>query len=326
MKNKILKNFKIYVAGHNGMVGRAVIQYLKKEGVKKVIFADRKKLNLLHDKDLEKFIKTKKPDIIVNCAGKVGGILANASFPVEFINENIFIQLNLINLAHKYKIKHFINLGSSCIYPKNSKQPIKENYLLSSELEKTNEAYALAKIVGLKVCEFYNHQYKTNFFTLMPCNLYGPFDNFHSKNSHFIPALIKKFIEAKRKKKSLVEIWGSGLPRREVMHVNDLANAIGHLLKLKINNNKKLLKIIRINSLINVGSGQEFTIKQFAELISKLTLGKFKYKLKFNKKYPDGTKRKILDNTILKKFGWKPKISLKDGLKNTIKWYVENTK
>ena len=254
MKSKTLKNFRIYVAGHNGMVGRAVIRYLKKEGVKNIIFADRKKINLLNSKDLEKFIKLSKPNIIINCAGKVGGILANASYPVEFINENIFIQLNLINLAYRFKIKHFINLGSSCIYPKNSKQPIREQYLLSNELEKTNEAYALAKIVGLKVCEFYNLQYKTDFFTLMPCNLYGPYDNFHLKNSHFIPALIKKFIEAKRKKKNVVEIWGSGLPRREVMHVDDLANAIGFLLKLKINNDKKLKKIIKTNSLINVGS------------------------------------------------------------------------
>ena len=207
------------------------------------MLTEKKKNNLLNTKDLEKFIKLSKPNIIINCAGKVGGILANSSYPVEFINENIFIQLNLINLAYKHKIKHFINLGSSCIYPKNSKQPIREKYLLSNELEKTNEAYALAKIVGLKVCEFYNLQYKTDFFTLMPCNLYGPYDNFHLKNSHFIPALIKKFIEAKKKKKNVVEIWGSGLPRREVMHVDDLANAIGFLLKLKINNDKKLKKL-----------------------------------------------------------------------------------
>ena len=322
MKNKHLKNFRIYVAGHNGMVGRALVRYLKKEGVKNIIFANRINLNLLNIKDLEKFIKLKKPDIVINCAGRVGGILANSSYPVEFINENIFIQLNLINLAYKHKIKHFVNLGSSCIYPKNSKQPIKEKYLLSNELEKTNEAYALAKIVGLKVCEFYNQQYKTDFFTLMPCNLYGPYDNFHSRNSHFIPALIKKFIEAKRKKKNVVEIWGSGLPRREVMHVDDLANAIGYLLKLKINNNQRLLKIIKDNSLINVGSGQEFQIKKFAEIINKLTFSN--KRLKFNKKFPDGTKRKILDISILKKIGWKSEINLYDGLKNTISWYKAN--
>ena len=322
MKKKPLKNFKIYVAGHNGMVGRAVVRYLKKEGARNIIFAGRKKLDLLNSRDLEKFIKTKKPDIVINCAGKVGGILANASYPVEFMNENILIQLNLINFSYKYRIKHFVNLGSSCIYPKNSKQPIKEKYLLSNQLEKTNEAYSLAKIVGLKVCEFYNQQYKTNFFTLMPCNLYGPYDNFHLKNSHFIPALIKKFIEAKRRNKNSVEIWGSGLPRREVMHVDDLANAIGYLLKLKINNDKKFLKILRNNSLINVGSGQEFQIKKFAEIINRLTLSN--KKLRFNKKFPDGTKRKILDISILKKIGWKSKIKLYDGLKNTISWYKIN--
>ena len=163
MKNKHLKNFKIYVAGHNGMVGRALVRYLKKEGVKNIIFANRKNLDLLNTKDLEKFIKFKKPDIVINCAGRVGGILANSSYPVEFINENIFIQLNLINLAHKYKIKHFVNLGSSCIYPKNSKQPIKEKYLLSNELEKTNEAYALAKIVGLKFANFIINNIKQTF-------------------------------------------------------------------------------------------------------------------------------------------------------------------
>jgi len=310
------------VAGHNGMVGRAVFRYLKKQGVRNIIFAERKKIDLLNIKDLEIFIKTKKPDIVINCAGRVGGILANSTYPVEFMNENIFIQLNLINLSYKYKIKHFVNLGSSCIYPKNSKQPIKEKYLLSSQLEKTNEAYALAKIVGLKVCEFFNQQYKTNFFTLMPCNLYGPYDNFHLKNSHFIPALIKKFIQAKRRNKNFVEIWGSGLPRREVMHVDDLANAIGYLLKLKINNDKKFLKILNNNSLINVGSGQEFQIKKFAEIINKLTSSN--KRLRFNKKFPDGTKRKILDISILKKIGWKSQINLYDGLKNTISWYKTN--
>ena len=322
MKKKFLKNLRIYVAGHRGMVGRAVIRYLEKKGIKNLIFANKKELNLLNIKELEKFIKIKKPNVIINCAGKVGGILANSKYPVEFMNENIFIQLNLINLAYKYNIKHLINLGSSCIYPKKSKQPIKERYLLSSELEKTNEAYALAKIVGLKVCEFYNQQYKTNYFTLMPCNLYGPFDNFHLKNSHFIPALIKKFIEAKRKKKLSVEIWGSGLPKREIMHVDDLAYAIGYLLELKINNNKKLLNHIKNESLINVGSGKDFSIKNFAKIINNLT-GANK-DLKFNKKFPDGTMRKILDSSFINKLGWKPSVKIADGLKETINWYHNN--
>jgi len=322
MKKKFLKNFRIYVAGHRGMVGRAVIRYLQKKGVKNIIFASKQELNLLNIGEIEKFIKTKKPNIIINCAGKVGGILANSKYPVEFMNENIFIQLNLINVAFKLKIKHLINLGSSCIYPKNSKQPIKEKYLLSSELEKTNEAYALAKIVGLKVCEFYNQQYKTNYFTLMPCNLYGPFDNFHLKNSHFIPALIKKFIEAKERKKPSVEIWGSGLPKREIMHVDDLACAIGYLLDLKINNNKKLLNHIKNESLINVGSGKDFSIKKFALIINNLT-GE-KKNLKFNKKFPDGTMRKILNSSFINRLGWKPSVKIKEGLKETIDWYHNN--
>ena len=324
MKKTSLKNLKIYLAGHNGMVGRALFDNFKKIGAKKIIISSRKNLDLLDVNKLRKFIKKNKPDIIINCAGRVGGILANSTYPVQFLNENILIQLNLINLAFENNVKHFINLGSSCIYPKNSKQPIKENYLLTSPLEKTNEAYALAKIIGLKACDFYNQQYKTNYFTLMPCNLYGPNDNFDSKNSHFIPALIKKFINAKNKKNNSVEIWGSGKPKREIMHVDDLASAIFFILDKKVRQEKNFEKFLKKNCVINVGSDQELTIKKFAELISKLTSGKFK--LKFNKKYPDGTKRKILDNTILKKLGWKPKISLKDGLENTIKWYVENSK
>jgi len=321
MKNQ-LSNYKIFIAGHRGMVGTALINFLINNNVKKIITATRKQLNLQIASQVEKFIKKNKPDIIINCAGKVGGILANSTYPIEFLYENIYIQTNLIKFAYENKVKHLINLGSSCIYPKNSKQPIKEKYLLSSELEKTNEAYALAKIVGLKACQFYNEQYKTNYFTLMPCNLYGPNDNFDSKNSHFIPALIKKFINVKKKKKKIVEIWGSGKPKREIMHVDDLASAIFFILDKKIRKEKKFKDFFKKNCVINVGSSQELTIKKFAELISKLTLGKFE--LRFNKKYPDGMKRKILDNTILKKFGWKPKISLQDGLKNTIKWYIEN--
>ena len=322
MKKKSLKNFKIYIAGHSGMVGRAVLRHLKNVGVKKIITVSRNNLDLLNLSKLKKFIKNNCPDIIINCAGKVGGIFANSKYPVQFINDNIFIQLNLINTAFENDIKHFVNLGSSCIYPKKSKQPIKEKYLLTSPLEKTNEAYALAKIVGLKVCEFYNNQFNTNYFTLMPCNLYGPYDNFHIKNSHFIPALIKKFIEAKRKKKKHVEIWGSGLPKREVMHVDDLADAIEYLLKLKINNNKKLLQQIKHESLINIGSGQEFNIKEFAEIINELTISK--KKLRYNKKFPDGTMRKVLDISTINKLGWKSKINLRDGLRSVINWYKSN--
>lgn len=322
MINKNLLKQKIFIAGHNGMVGSSLHRYFLKCGIKNIITASKKKLNLLNSKELEKFIKIKKPNIIINCAGRVGGILANSSYPVEFLNENILIQLNLINISYKSKIKHFINLGSSCIYPKDFKRSIKETDLLSSSLEKTNEAYALAKIIGLKACEYYNKQYKTNYITLMPCNLYGPQDNFDKKNSHFIPALIQKFVESKFSKKNFVEIWGSGKPKREIMHVDDLAGAIFFILNKKISNNKSLFKIIKKTSVINVGSGKDFSIKKFAKIINNLT-GANK-NLKFNKKYPDGTMRKILDSSLIKSLGWKPSIDVTRGLSNTIDWYKKN--
>tara|TARA_B100000242_G_scaffold283392_1_gene245611 strand:+ start:111 stop:1256 length:1146 start_codon:yes stop_codon:yes gene_type:complete len=321
-KLKVLRSKKIYITGHRGMVGSALMRYFKKNKVNKLIYAEKKKLDLLDKRKVENFIKRKKPDIIVNCAGRVGGILANSSYPVEFLNENIEIQLNLINASFKNKIKHFINLGSSCIYPNNFTKHIKEEFILTSTLEKTNEAYALAKIMGLKLCEFYNKQYRTNYLTLMPCNLYGPNDNFNSKNSHFIPALIKKFVDSKYSKKKFVEIWGSGLPKREIMHVDDLADAISFIIYKKLAKNKLLLNLIKKNSVINVGSGQELTIKKFANLIN--LLSQSRKKLRFNKKYPDGTKRKILDLTNLRKLGWKPKISIENGLIDTIKWYTKN--
>ena len=271
---------------------------------------------------VEKFVKIQKPNVIINCAGKVGGILANSSYPTEFLNENILIQTNLIKSAFNNKLEHFINLGSSCIYPKNAAQPIKEDYLLTKSLEKTNEAYALAKIVGLKLCEYYNKQFNKSYLTLMPCNLYGPNDNFDLKNSHFVPALIKKIVNSKIQKSTKIEIWGTGKPKREVMHVDDLASAIYFILKAKVSKNKKLINFLKKTSLINVGSGNEFTIKQFAKKICKIENNKSK--LFFNKNYPDGTRRKVLDNKIMKNLGWSPKISLEHGLSNTIKWYKKN--
>jgi len=317
-----LKNKKIFITGHKGMVGSALVNYLNKRGVKSLIIATKKKLDLLNERKVEKFIKISKPDVIINCAGKVGGILANSTYPVEFLHQNIMIQMNLINGAYKNNIEHFINLGSSCIYPKKAKQPIKEEYLLSDYLEKSNEAYALAKIVGLKYCEFYNQQHGTSYFTLMPCNLYGPNDNFNLKNSHFIPALIKKIVNSTNTKNSKIEIWGTGKPKREVMYVDDLARAIYFVLIKKMTKDKNLSKIIKRNSVINVGSGNEFTIRQFAKIICDLSYKKSN--LVFNKKYPDGTMRKMLDNKIMRKLGWAPKISLKQGLSKTIEWYKKN--
>ena len=314
-----LHKLKIFIAGHKGMVGASLYNYFTKNNITKIITATRKQLDLQNPGNVDKFIRKNKPDVIINCAGKVGGILANSTYPTEFLYENIYIQTNLIKSAYKNKVKHFINLGSSCIYPKNAKQPIKEKYLLSSELEKTNEAYALSKIVGLKACQFYNEQYQTNYITLMPCNLYGPNDNYDSKNSHFIPALIKKIVKGKSKKMKTIEVWGSGKPKREIMHVDDLASAIFFILNKNISNKKKFNKFLKDNCVINVGSGQEYSIKEFATLIS--TLSSKKTKFKFNRKFPDGTKRKILDNSLLNKLGWKPTISVKDGLKSTIDLY-----
>ena len=317
-----MKNLKIFIAGHNGMVGKSLVNFFRKKKIGKLILASRKELNLENFIKVEKFVKIQKPNVIINCAGKVGGILANSSYPTEFLNENILIQTNLIKSAFNNKLEHFINLGSSCIYPKNAAQPIKEDYLLTKSLEKTNEAYALAKIVGLKLCEYYNKQFNKSYLTLMPCNLYGPNDNFDLKNSHFVPALIKKIVNSKIQKSTKIEIWGTGKPKREVMHVDDLASAIYFILKAKVSKNKKLINFLKNTSLINVGSGNEFTIKQFAKKICKIENNKSK--LFFNKNYPDGTMRKVLDNKIMKNLGWSPKISLEHGLSNTIKWYKKN--
>ena len=316
------KQFKIFVTGHNGMVGKSVVSFFKKKKIGKLILVPKNKLNLENYGKVDSFIKKQKPDVIINCAGKVGGILPNSRFPIEFLNINILIQSNLINVAYKNKVKHFVNLGSSCIYPKNAKQPIKEEYLLSSSLEKTNEAYALAKIVGLKMCEYYNKQYNTSYFTLMPCNLYGENDNFNLEESHFIPALIRKIVNSEKENVSSIEILGTGKPKREVMHVDDLSSVIYFLVKKKLKNDSTILKIIKKNSLINVGSNIELTIKQFAEKICQIE--KINRKLIFNKSFPDGTKRKILDIKILSNLGWRSKVSLKKGLSKTIKWYKEN--
>tara|TARA_B110001452_G_scaffold136626_1_gene113579 strand:+ start:439 stop:1401 length:963 start_codon:yes stop_codon:yes gene_type:complete len=317
-----MKKIKIYIAGHNGMVGKSIHKYLIKNKIGNIITATRKKLNLENFNKVNKFIKDNKPDAIINCAGKVGGILANNTFPIEFLNENIAIQTNLIKSSYLNSVENFINLGSSCIYPKKSKQPIKESYLLTGSLEKTNEAYALAKIVGLKMCEFYNSQYNKSYLTIMPCNLYGPNDNFDSKKSHFLPALIKKVIDSERYNNKSIEIWGTGKPKREVMHVDDLATAIGFILKKKIKNDTKLLKLIKKSSVINVGSGNEYSIADFAITISKLLNNK--NKLNFNQNYPDGTMRKILDSSLIRSLGWKPKIKIKKGLSETINWYKKN--
>ena len=317
-----LKNKKIFIAGHNGMVGSSLFEYLKKQGFKKIITKSRKKLDLTNFYQVNKFIKNNKPDFVINCAGKVGGILANSKDPLNFLMVNIDIQLNLLRSCSENNIKFFINLGSSCIYPKLSRQPIKEDYLLDGKLEVTNEGYALAKIIGLKACEYHNLKSKNVYFTLMPCNLYGPNDEFDLKKSHFLPALIKKFYKSKKNNK--VEIWGSGNARREVMYVEDLSNAIFFSMENIYKKKEKFYKFIKKNHFLNVGTGEDLSIKQYANIIKKIINPKAK--IKFNKKYPDGTPRKLLNIKNLESLGWRSKTNLNDGVNKTFNWAKQHKK
>ena len=306
-----IKKKKIFLAGHNGMVGSAILRLFKKKGYKNIICQSRKTLDLLDQKKTFNFLKRVKPDFIIIAAAKVGGILANREQKAKFIYENLMIQTNLIHSAYLIGVKKLIFLGSSCIYPKYCKQPILENFLLSGKLEDTNDAYAIAKIAGIKMCEAYNQQYNTNFICLMPTNLYGPKDNYNLKSSHFFPALISKIHYAKLKNKKTITIWGDGTPKRELMYVDDLANACEYFLK----KNTK-------HSLINIGSGEEKTILNFSKFIMKNL--DVKCKINFDKKKPNGTPRKILNSNLAKSYGWKSKISLQKGFKLTYSSFLEN--
>ena len=308
---RAIKKKKIFLAGHNGMVGSAILRLFKKKGYKNIICQSRKTLDLLDQKKTFNFLKRVKPDFIIIAAAKVGGILANREQKAKFIYENLMIQTNLIHSAYLIGVKKLIFLGSSCIYPKYCKQPILENFLLSGKLEDTNDAYAIAKIAGIKMCEAYNKQYNTNFICLMPTNLYGPKDNYNLKNSHFFPALISKIHYAKLKNKKTITIWGDGTPKRELMYVDDLANACEYFLK----KNTK-------HSLINIGSGEEKTILNFSKFIMKNL--DVKCKINFDKKKPNGTPRKILNSNLAKSYGWKSKISLQKGFKLTYSSFLEN--
>ncbi len=304
------KNIKIFLAGHNGMVGSSLLNILKKKKYKNIITQSRKKLDLTDQKKTQKFIKKIRPDLVIIAAAKVGGILANKTYKADFIYKNIMIQTNLIHASYLAGVKRLIFLGSSCIYPKFAKQPIKEEYLLTGSLESTNDAYAVAKIAGIKMCEAYNKQYNLDYLSLMPTNLYGPNDNYDSSNSHFFPALISKIHMAKLKKHKSVEIWGNGKAKRELMYVDDLAEACAFFI------NKKTR-----HSLINIGSGNEKTIKSFSEFIMK-KLG-VKLKLKFNLNKPSGTPRKILNTKLARSYGWKSKIDLSKGFDLTYKDYLK---
>ena len=306
----ISRKSKIYVAGHNGMIGSSIVRKLKFFNYKNVFTVSKSQLDLTNQSKVRKFLKKIKPDAVILAAAKVGGINANNEYRAEFIYENLAIQNNVIHESFTNGVKNLIFLGSSCIYPKNCKQPIKEKYLLSNYLEKTNEPYAIAKIAGVKLCESYNIQYNLNYKCLMPCNSYGINDNYDLKSSHFLPALIRKIIEALKDNKDYIKIWGSGKPLRELIYCDDIADACIFFLKKKT----KL-------SLINVGTGFEKSINEYANYIMK-HLG-VKLKIIHEKKNLDGTFRKLLDSSLANSYGWKPKITIDIGLSNAINDYLQ---
>lgn len=302
---------KIYVAGHNGMVGSALCRLLKRKGYTNLLLKSHRELDLTRQNDVNNFFKTEKPDVIFLAAAKVGGINANMNNQSAFLMENIGIEYNVINAAFENDVNDLMFLGSSCIYPAQSKQPIKEEYLLNGPLEPTNEGYALSKIVGLKACQYYNEQYGTNYIGVMPTNLYGINDNFDLESSHLVPAIIRKMHEAKVNNKPEVEIWGTGKPYRELLFVEDMASAT----LFAFENYKG-------KSFINVGTGHDLTIKEICETIKEVV--GFKGELYFNTSKPDGMYRKLLDVSKLTELGWKPQYTLEEGLKITYKWYLNN--
>jgi GDP-L-fucose synthase len=303
----------IFVAGHNGMVGSAIIRHLKNLGYKNIITAHRDHLDLSRQIEVENFFAKESIDQIYLAAAKVGGIFANSSYPANFIYENLLIESNIIHSAFKNNIDKLLFLGSSCIYPKDAKQPMNEEQLLTGVLESTNEPYAIAKIAGIKLCESYNRQHNLNYRSVMPTNLYGPMDNYHPENSHVIPGLIRRFHEARLQKKSKVVIWGSGEPKREFLHVDDMANACVKVMELDNNTWQKNTK--SMCSHLNVGSSEDISIRKLAELIAKVT--NFKGKLEFDSEKQDGVMRKLLDNSRIEKIGWRSSIKLKEGLLST---------
>ena len=307
----INKKSKIFVAGHKGHLGSSIVRELKKKKYQNIILKNKKQLDLLNQSKVFNFLKSTRPDIVIIAAARVGGIYANNKYRGKFIYENLQIQNNLIHGSYLAGIKNLIFFGSSCIYPKNINKPISEDMLLSGKLEYTNEPYAIAKIAGIKMCESYNIQYKTNYKCLMPCNSYGPNDNYDSKNSHFIAALIKKTYFAKINKKKSVEIWGTGNPKREVIFVDDISKACLFFMKKKTK-----------EALINIGSGKDTTILNYAKKIIKFF--KADIKITKNKKMPDGIKRKLLNIKVARSYGWKPKYNFEKGLDLTVKDFVKN--
>jgi len=307
----ISKSEKIFVAGHRGMVGSALVRRLEAEGFKNLLTRDRSKLDLASESAVAKFFTEERPTIVIVAAAKVGGIKANNDFPAEFLLDNLLIQNNVIRYAYESGVRKLLFLGSSCIYPKFAPQPIPETSLLDGPLEPTNEAYAIAKIAGIKLCQAYNREYGANFISAMPTNLYGPNDNFDLETSHVLPALLRKAHEAKTRKDQKLIVWGTGKPRREFLHVDDLASAC-------------LLLLEKYDSpeIINVGCGEDVSIRELAELICDVV--GFNGELAWDTSKPDGTPRKLLDVTKLRELGWKPAITLRNGVASTYEWFRAN--
>ena len=312
-------NDKIYIAGHRGLVGSAIVRQLKIRGFNNLLMRTHKELDLSSQAEVQDFFKRERPDYVILAAAKVGGIHANNTYPADFIYQNMMIEANVINSAYKNKVKRLLFLGSTCIYPRSVKQPMREDALLTDILEPTNEPYALAKIIGIKLCESYNRQHDTDFRSVMPTSLYGINDNFHSKDSHVIPALMSRFHKAKENNDNEVLVWGTGKAMREFLYVDDMAKASLFVLELDKKtyqaNTKPML------SHINIGTGQDVTIQEMAETMKKVV--GYNGRLTFDVTKPDGAPRKLIDVSKLKKMGWKYSVNLEEGLKKTYKWYLK---
>ncbi|GBK65093.1 MAG: GDP-L-fucose synthase [Paenibacillus macerans] len=307
-------NSKIYVAGHRGLVGSAIVRKLKAKGYNNILGRTSQELDLRDQSSVKRFFEEEQPEYVYLAAAKVGGILANSTYPAQFLYDNLMIQSNIIEAARNYGVKKLLFLGSTCIYPKLAPQPLKEEYLLTDELEPTNEPYAIAKIAGIKMCNAYNKQYGTNFMSVMPTNLYGPNDNFDLQNSHVLPALMRKIHEAKTNGSETVTIWGSGTPFREFLHVDDLADACVYLME---NHSAE-----EIGTFVNIGTGKEISIRELAEQLCS-NIG-FEGTLVYDSTKPDGTPRKITDVTKLEQLGWRYSIELEEGVRDTYQWYLEH--
>ena len=312
---------KIYVAGHGGMVGSAIVRSLHGAGYTNLVLPSRAELDLCNQAAVEAFFRDERPEYVFLAAAKVGGIVANSTLPAQFIYDNLMIQNNIVHASWSVGVKRLLFLGSTCIYPKLAPQPLKEEYLLTGPLEPTNDAYAVAKIAGITMCRSYNRQYGTRYLAAMPTNLYGPNDNFDLNSSHVLPALIRKFHEARKNSSATVTVWGSGTPLREFLHVNDLADGCLHLANLPDADYGRLLEDPAAPALINIGSGEELTIRDLAMLVKKVV--GFGGELVFDTTKPDGTPRKLCDVSRIHALGWRHRIGLEEGIRETYHWYLD---